>query len=217
MPVLPQLNRRNLMVVGGAIGALSLAACSSAASPAPSTLAASSAAAASVPSSSECAAAAAASGAQTAATADYYMVFNVGMPEKMYSNSQMNSMHPTSGELMLAGTMMGATATATKSADSGSMPGMGETAQPTASSRHVEVQICDKQSGKVMTTAMPTIAMGAMGASLASMPVSRMQGVDKEASDIHYGNNLPMTPGTQYTVKVTINGQSTTYTATAPA
>ena len=52
---------------------------------------------------------------------------------------------------------------------------------------------------------------------MASMPVSEMQGVDKGATDIHYGNNLPMTPGTQYTVKITLNGQSTSFTVTAPA
>ncbi|MEI6622215.1 MAG: hypothetical protein WCP28_09945 [Actinomycetes bacterium] len=44
-----------------------------------------------------------------------------------------------------------------------------------------------------------------------------MQGVDKGATDTHYRNSLPITPGTQYTVKITLNGQSTNFTVTAPA
>ncbi len=166
--------------------------------------------------SSDCAAASDSAGAQTVATGDYYMVMSVGAAEQMYTKSQMQSMHPTSGEVMVAGTMAGASPSARASGGSSGqeMPGMATT---DPGSRHVEVMICDQNTGKVITGSMPTMTIGAVNAGMDTMPVAEMQGVDEGPSDTHYGNNVPMTIGDTYTVTATLNGQTATFTVAAPA
>lgn len=213
-------SHRSILITGaGGLVAITLAACSAASTPAPdaTSSATSPAAQVAVPASSDCAGAAAAPGAQTVATTDYYMVMGVGGPEQMYTKAQMQSMHPTSGELMVAGTMMGASPSAQASGGSGSqdMPGMGGSADP--STRHVEVMICDQQTGKVITGSMPSMTMGAMNAAADTIPVAEMQGVDEGPGDTHYGNNVPMTTGDEYTITCTLNGQTATFTVKTPA
>ena len=145
-------------------------------------------------------------------TADYYMVMSIGKPEQMYSQAQMQSMHPTSGEVMVAGTMMSPSASASGSRSS---MGMGGSTDP--GTRHVEVRICDRQTGKVVTGAMPTMDVGVMSDMMQSMPVAEMYGIDVGASETHYGNNMPMTAGSEYTIACTLNGQTAPFTMRAPS
>lgn len=223
MPDFIHSHRRSLTVAASSLAVLALAACGSSAAPAPGSTspapgaAAGTAAPVSVPASSECATAAAVAGAQTVATADYYLVMGVGEAEQMYTKSQVEADKPTSGEVMMGGTMMGASASGTSTSSSGmeDMPGMGGSTD--AGTRHVEVKICNRQTGKLVTDKMPTMTMGAMNAAMASMPVAQMQGVGKGTADTHYGNNLPMTTGTEYTITCTVNGQTGTFTVKAPA
>ena len=171
-----------------------------------------------IPASSECAAAASKPGAQTSATADYYMVLSVGEPEQMYTEAQVQSMRPTAGEVMVAGTMMGASTTAQASSSGmDAMPGMGGSASPAAGTRHVEVMICDRTTGKVIVGAKPTMTMGSSTSSMASISVAQMYGVDAGPVETHYGNNVPMTAGQVYTISGTLNDQTATFTVTAPA
>lgn len=162
-----------------------------------------------IPASSQCSGAAAKPGAQVMATSDYYMVLNVGAAEPMYTAAEAKGMAPDSGEVMIAGKMM----EATPSSGDG-MPGMSGSTDP--ATRHVEVAICNKQTGQAVAGAMPTMTMGTSGTSMAAMPVAEMQGIGQGAADTHYGNNMPMTAGQQYSVTTTLNGQSATFTVTAP-
>lgn len=208
------------------LAAIMLAACGSsttagqASASSPTAAAPSSAAGSSVavPASSDCADASSKSGAQTSATADYFMVLSVGEPEEMYTEAQVQSMHPTSGEVMVAGTMMGASATAQASSSGMDvMPGMGGSTATAAGTRHAEVMICDRTTGKAVVGAAPTMAMGTSISSMTSMPVAQMYGVDAGPVETHYGNNVPMTPGQDYKISCTLNDQTATFTVTAPA
>lgn len=56
---------------------------------------------------------------------------------------------------------MGASATAQASSSGMDVqPGMGGSSAPAAGTRHVEVMICDRTTGKVVVGAAPTMAMG---------------------------------------------------------
>lgn len=95
------------------------------------------------------------------------------------------------------------------------MPGMGGSMDQ--GTRHVEVKICDRKSGKVVTGTMPTMTVGAMNSMMEIMPVAEMRGLDDGPSDTHYGNNMPMNAGSDYTITCTINGQTATFTMKAPS
>jgi hypothetical protein len=49
------------------------------------------------------------------------------------------------------------------------------------------------------------------------IPVAEMEGVAKGAANLHYGSNVTQTPGHQYKVTVTLNGQQAVPEATAPS
>ena len=49
------------------------------------------------------------------------------------------------------------------------------------------------------------------------LPVAEMEGVAIGAADLHYGNNVTLTPGHHYIVTVTLNGQQAVLEATAPS
>src|SRR5262245_26726683 len=106
---------------------------------------------------------AAGSGGQTKSTKSYVFKLTVGMPEEMWTPAQVRAKQPKSGEVMLAGSMGGAM----------SMGG---------SSRHVEVQILKRPSGKVITTAHPTITLvdlDTKNAMSVKVPFAVMRGVDE--------------------------------------
>ena len=143
--------------------------------------------------------------ARTAQTADYELVAGVGVSEAMYTPTQASSTHPASGEIMVAGQM-----------DNGSNSmamGSGSTMS------HVEVHICSKATGKAVAGAMPVISLQRTdsGATATAIPVAEMQGLDRKAADIHYGNNVNMSAGGHYRLMVKINGQSGVINVTAPA
>lgn len=131
----------------------------------------------------------------SASTASYTMSLNVGPVENMYTQQQIESMHPSSGEVMLGGMMSNA---------------MG------ANARHVEVHICSKQTNTVVSNANPTISIKdtTTGAAPQSVPISVMQGVKEGPSDLHYGNNVDLAPGHSYDVTVALNGETATMTFT---
>ena len=140
------------------------------------------------------------SGGQTKSTKSYVFKLSVGMPEDMWTPAQVRSKHPTSGEVMLAGSMGGAM----------SMGG---------SSRHVEVQILKRPSSKVIATARPTITLVDLdlkGAMSVKVPFAVMRGVDEGASDTHYGNNVDLVGGHRYRVTVGLGGEHAVFQMTAP-
>lgn len=136
------------------------------------------------------------SGAQ-ATTASYTITLDVGPVENMYSQQQVDSSHPTSGEVMLGGVMSMASG---------------------ANARHLEAHICAKASDTVVSNVNPTITMTdttTAGSAPQSVPISVMQGVTSGASDLHYGNNIDVTPGHSYSVTITVNGETATIPLTA--
>jgi hypothetical protein len=136
---------------------------------------------------------------QQANTKTYALTLVVGPLEMMYTPAQVKAMHPKSGEVMLG------------SSTGGSGMSMG------SGNRHLEVHIHSRATGKVVTSATPTIgirdesAMSSMKM-LAAVPVVMMQGIGAGTADLHYGNNVKLTPGHRYQVVVTVDRQTGSFT-----
>jgi hypothetical protein len=110
----------------------------------------------------------------------------------MYTPAQVKAKNTTSGEVRLAGKMVGG------------MAGM----EMGGGAAHLEVHICTP-AGKVVTGAHPAITVnGAM------VPVTVMQGVDEGAADLHYGNNVNLEAGQKVTIVVTLAGQKAVFHTT---
>ena len=140
------------------------------------------------------------SGEQTMKTKSYVFELEMGMAEQMWTPAQVRAKHPSRGEVMLAGTMGGAM----------SMGG---------SSRHVEVKILNRSTGKVITSAHPTIALvdqNVTNPMVIKVPFSVMRGVNDGAADTHYGNNVDLVGGHRYRVTVTLAGEQAVFQMTAP-
>jgi hypothetical protein len=138
--------------------------------------------------------------AQVTTTPGYVIVANMGASESMYTPAQAASSHPMSGEIMVSGTM-----------DNGMAMGSG------TSTRHIEAHICSKSTGNVMTSIMPTMRLQGTGsgAMATSVPIAKMQGLDRNPADTHFGNNVNITPGSRYRLVMTVNGQTATLTLKA--
>lgn len=136
-------------------------------------------------------------GAAATTTASYTITLDVGPVETMYTQQQVESSHPTTGEVMLGGVMSMASG-------------------PNA--RHLEAHICAKATDTVVSNVNPTITMQdttSAGTAPQSVPISVMQGVTSGSSDLHYGNNVSVTPGHSYSVTIVINGDTATIPFTA--
>lgn len=147
----------------------------------------------------------------TATSSNYVMTMVAGPLEKTYSQAEVSNQHPTSGEMMLRGqmTMPG------DGAGSG-MPGASMSGSAAGQVRHLEVHICTL-SGTVVSDANPSIRLHDTTAGTAvNVPVAMMQGVMAGASDLHYGNNISMTPGHSYSAEVMLNGAAATFQIPAP-
>ncbi len=126
-----------------------------------------------------------AAGALQTTTPSYAIGLSVGPPETMYSRSEVAAKHPTSGEVMLGGTMS-------------DVPG------PPAPVRHLEVHICSRSTGAVVQNANPMITLtdSAPGSKPQPLPVAVMQGVNQGTSDTHYGNNVLLPSDHTYVVTI---------------
>jgi hypothetical protein len=118
---------------------------------------------------------------------------------KMYTQAQVKTMHPRSGEVIVGGSMSGG----------GMSMGKG--------TRHLELHIRSRATGKVVTDVMPTIriqdktAMAGMNMTV-KVPVMAMEGVGEGTADLHYGNNVQLTAGHNYVVVATVDKQPATFT-----
>ncbi len=137
---------------------------------------------------------------ERAQTVHYRLVLQIGPEEKMYSKAEAARTHPTSGEVMVSGTM-------------GGMPMAGGMAMDM---RHLEVHVYDRASGKVVTSAQCgiTVTNDATKKSVV-LPMAVMYGIKEGPSDWHYGNNVSMPPG-PYTIAVVVNGERTIFHVTIP-
>ena len=132
-----------------------------------------------------------------ATTKSYSLTLDVGPLETMYTPAQVKAKHPTSGEVMMSGSM-------------GSSMSMG------AGNRHLEIHIRSRTTGKVVTNLAPTIGLHDKTASSMTMfvnvPAVAMEGIGEGTADFHYGNNVKLIAGHIYEVEVTVNKQGATFT-----
>lgn len=138
---------------------------------------------------------------RTALTHGYRFALHIGMPERMYTPAQVKKLHPKSGEVMMGGAMM-----------AGGMT-MGGTM------RHVELQICSRKTGTLLTNAHPTITVldtATKPAMPTKMAVAMMRGVNAGMADFHYGNNIAMAGGHSFTITVSVNGERTVFRLRMP-
>jgi hypothetical protein len=147
---------------------------------------------------------------QKAVTPHYDLSLQIGPMEKMYSKADAVKMHPTSGEVMTGGTMaMANNGMATGGSNASAGMGMEDT-------RHLEVHVTDRATGKVVTTAKIQITMMNDTTKMSKpVPVATMYGVKEGPSDWHYGNNVSM-PSGSYTVTVSVNGERAAFHVTIP-
>jgi hypothetical protein len=135
----------------------------------------------------------------TAKTAHYVFTVAVGMPEKMYSPAQEKALKPQTGEVMLSATITG-----------------GHTGMASGS-RHLEVHICSRTTGKTITDANPSISVTGPPMQMAMLVgVMRMRGVGKGAADTHYGNNVTLKPGATYGVMIRLKHELATVSVRVP-
>jgi hypothetical protein len=74
--------------------------------------------------------------------------------------------------------------------------------------RHLEVQICARQTQAVVTTANPRIVVAdTTKQKLVVLPVSVMEGIGEGVADLRYGNNIAMAANHRFVVTVTWNGE----------
>lgn len=175
---------------------------------------------------------------QRVLTTHYLMVLDIVPPQQMYTRSQVASLTPAqkaSGEVMISGTMvpypgmsmsgmkgmggMGSTTTTAKSM--GAMKGMGSTAAtaPTSYYRHLEVHVCSRSTGKVVTGGHPSITLvdDTAHGMTSVVPVAVMEGIEAGVADYHYGNNVIMPPGRNFTVNVVFGTDRASFHVSTPA
>jgi hypothetical protein len=140
------------------------------------------------------------SSGQVLKSKSYVFALSIGPVEKMYTRVEVKSKHPSSGEVMLSGTM------------SGGMAGMD---MPMGGQKHLEVHICTP-SGAVVMHAHPTIVVDDPKANppVTKVPIAVMEGIGEGASDLHYGNNVSLTAGHAVTVTVTLAGEKVVFHTT---
>lgn len=128
---------------------------------------------------------------KTVTTKSYIFKLSIGMPEHMWTKAQVRRKHPKTGEVMLMGSMGGGM----------SMGG---------ARRHLEVHIVTRATHHVVAGAHPTITLidrTAHTGMAIHVPVAEMQGVNKGAADLHYGNNVRLRAGHTYKVIVVLHGE----------
>lgn len=139
-------------------------------------------------------------------TAHFRLTLQIGPTETMYSEADAKAKHPTSGEVMLSGKMAGGMASMDQA-----MAGM--TAMPGV--RHVELHAYSLKTGKAVTDASVAIVLIGAGKKRHTVPIARMYGVTEGLDDLHYGNNVMLSPGA-YAVDVTVNGETAHFSITVP-
>jgi hypothetical protein len=135
-----------------------------------------------------------------ATTASYRMALALGPREEMYLPSEVKARNIKNGEIMLGGEM--------------------SMVEKTAGTKvfHLEVHICTKMSGAVVTRLKPLIVASGAAVGMTSMkvPSAIMVGIGEPITDYHYGNDLALKPGERITVKVTVKTQLAVFHATVP-
>jgi hypothetical protein len=123
---------------------------------------------------------------RTVSTQHYLFVVNVLPAEEMFTSAEHLAHHQTVGELILDGD--------------------GVPLGPNM--RHVEAHIYDITTGLALTDRFPTIVLSnRTTGEVSNVPPTLMQDVNIGALDRHFGNNVYVTPNSDISVKVTVNGE----------
>ena len=147
-----------------------------------------------------------------ATTASYHMALVIGPAEQMLPEATATATtgHAMHGEVMLRGQMI-------------TLPGMsmgsgGGAMSPPVEDRHLEVHICSR-NGKVVQDAQPqiTVTDNSAGSTSQQVPVAVMEGAGQGTEDLHYGNNVVMAPGHDFTVLVAVGSEQATFTLKMPS
>lgn len=176
---------RTIVMSGVAIGALTLAGCSTGDDDASASQDASSTSATTACPTPE-------SGANAQDTSSYRMVMSAGDRETMVSQEEADAQGLTEGEVIMGGGM-----------------DMGSQSDATG---HVEVAICDLATGETVQGADVMMEV-VSGGSANAMMVMEMRGLDEPATESHYGNNIVL-PTAAYRMRVTLNGESAEFPMT---
>lgn len=123
-------------------------------------------------------------------TEHYLVVLNVVPPEEMYEPAQAAAQHPTGGEYILHGNM----------------------APIEPHSRHTEAHIYSKETGKPVIDVVPTILITDRTDGTTQQPeATLMQDVLIGDRDIHFGNNVVIRAGHEFSVTITINTEEVSF------
>ena len=125
----------------------------------------------------------------------YKLTLYIGPTEPMYTMAQVKKLHPTSGEVMVSGSM--------------TMSGMGT--HGAKLNHHLELHVYNGMSGKTVTKAVVTITVrDAMGKLLERVPIATMYGIKEGMADFHFGNNVALMAG-KYLVVTQVNQTTATF------
>jgi hypothetical protein len=135
-------------------------------------------------------------GSMVVKTKSYLFAASLEPFQQMYTPAQVKAKQIKTGEVMVSGQMMGMHVSM-------------------SSQRHLEIHICSRSTGKVVTGAHPVITfvdekqMGKM--KMENVPAAAMYSIKLGRSDYHYGNNVTATAGHTYEVTVKLNRQTANF------
>lgn len=143
----------------------------------------------------------------------YNLSVEIGAMQPMFTQDQVASHRPKTGEVMFKGQMVMPPGVDPTMAGMGSMPGMGDMPgmKVPPGWHHLEVHVYDKKTGEVVKTLTPTITVtNKSTGQVQQVPIVTMQGVAEGPADFHYGNSVDL-PAGLYTVEVTIGRETTDF------
>ncbi|MGZ4699715.1 MAG: hypothetical protein ACXVH5_06115 [Ilumatobacteraceae bacterium] len=125
-----------------------------------------------------------------ALTTHYLLVVNVLPSERMFSDAEMRSLSPTEGEQILDKGV-------------GDPIGLGI--------RHVEAHIYNRATGLPISSIKPSIRVfNRTTGDHVDVPATLMQDVVIGSSDIHYGNNVPVSGNSDISLAITVGDEEVT-------
>ncbi|MGZ7035915.1 MAG: hypothetical protein ACXVIQ_11950, partial [Ilumatobacteraceae bacterium] len=125
-----------------------------------------------------------------ALTIHYLLVVNVLPSERMFSDAEMRSLSPTEGEQILDKGV-------------GDPIGLGI--------RHVEAHIYNRATGLPISSIKPSIRVfNRTTGDHVDVPATLMQDVVIGSSDIHYGNNVPVSGNSDISLAITVGDEEVT-------
>ncbi len=132
---------------------------------------------------------------KVATSSHYIVVLNIVPPEEMFLPDEAATRHPTEGELILRGNM----------------------APIGPDSRHAEAHVYDKATGRARSDVTPIITLvDQTSGRTQTLEATLMQDVALGPRDIHFGNNVGIPAGHEFTIAIDLGGETITFSGTLP-